>query len=161
MARNSVMDRVMAGVGAVEIRRNSVGRPAEPDDGSGQVAQYSANVAYRHLYKMKLGFESVVPVLPGADVLIQVHPVTPFEPQRLFIPSDIAYDFALVSMQLQAKSFIDGTPVNCAMFSEVALQEELEIGTIDVQDTLRMVFRNTSVLAQLLVGGFHGNKLSR
>jgi len=161
MSRNSTMDRIMSGVGAVEIRRNSVGRPAEGDPSQGPVAQYSSGVQYKHLYKMKLGFESGAPVLAGADVLIQVHPVTPFEPYRLIIPSDIAYDFALVSMQLQDKSFIDGTPVNCALFSEVALQEDLEIGTIDVQDTLRMVFRNTSALPQLLVGGFHGAKLSR
>jgi hypothetical protein len=160
--RNSVMDRVLSGVGNVEIqRRDYVGRPAMPGEGEGPAAQYTPSSPYKHQYMIDLGFTSTAAVLPGADVAINIHPVTPFAPYELQIPSDIAYDFALVSMQLQDRSFVDGDPVNCSKFSEVASPVPLEIGTIDTQDTLRCVFRNTGVAAQVLVGSFRGSKLSR
>lgn len=157
---DSTMRRVFGG-GVGDVEMNRVGRPAAPGDAL-PPATYNAQAQYTKQYAIDVGFQSVGNVPAGATVDIPVRTVTPFEPYRMTVGSDIAFDFDLVQMTLQDRLFVDGAPVQCSKYSEVAVEKiELEIGTINTTDTLILRVTNTSAVPLPFKGSFRGHKLSR
>jgi hypothetical protein len=147
------------GIGDVDI----IGAPAALSSSAREVP-YSDDNKYTKGFRIDVGFPLLGPVSvgPGVTVDVDVHTVTPFKPQLMCIPSDIAYEFSLVRMDLQDRSFVDGGAVPCSKFSEVAQNAiPLDVGTMNTTDILRMQFRNNSAGALMFSGSFSGVKLSK
>ena len=156
----TMMDDILNGVGDTDI----LGRPASAGErGSG--VTYQAETGYNSGYDIDVGFQSAAfggaLVAVGATATINVSVVRPFKPKEMRVPSSIAQDFEVVSIVLADMAFIDGAPVNCSSYSEVANTRMIDFGTINPSVPLTMVVRNVGPAPARFVGSFRGPKVTK
>lgn len=158
----SIMDRVMSGVGDVDI----LGRPAAAASGGASPVSYSPEAEYTVGYEIDFGFESatfasgaLIPV--GGSQTLVITPVTPFKPKEMRIPSAIANDFEIVDILLADRHYIDGAPIPCDNYSEVSNVGLMDIGTINTTVPLKMTVRNIGAVPARFRGNFRGMKVTR
>lgn len=160
MPRNNMMDDILNGVGDTDI----LGRPASAGERDGGV-KYQADAGYNSGYDIDVGFQSAAfggaLLAVGATATINVAVVRPFKPREMRVPSSIAQDFEVVSIVLADMSFIDGAPVNCSSYSEVANTRMIDFGTINPSVPLTMVVRNVGPVPARFVGSFRGPKVTK
>lgn len=160
MPGNNMMDEILNGVGDVDV----LGRPAATGK-RGAGVSYTEGTDYNNGYDIDVGFQSaafggaLIPV--GGTATVSVAVVRPFKPKEMRVPSSIAQDFELVSLVLADMSFVDGTPVSCSNYSEVANTRNVDFGTINPSVPLTMVVRNIGPVAARFMGSFRGTKVTK
>jgi hypothetical protein len=82
--------------------------------------------------KFPLGFPAVTIPL-GATALLETNPQFVFRPERLVVPSDIAFDVRLQDVKVGTQSqFVSTDAVPGAVFSEVAINTGISFRTAEI-----------------------------
>jgi hypothetical protein len=103
-----------------------------------------------------LGF--VPTVVPAAtSALIPSAPQNLFRPERLVIPSDIAFDFGVVDIKVGNQSqLVQSVEVPGALFSEVAIDTNVTFDTAEVGNQVSVQARNKTLAAIEFTAGLIG-----
>ena len=89
-----------------------------------------------------LGFVPTV-VAGGTSALIPSAPQNLFRPERLVIPSDIAFDLGIVDIKVGNQSqLVQSVEVPAALFSEVAIDTNVTFDTAEVGNQVSVQARN-------------------
>jgi len=103
-----------------------------------------------------LGF---VPTSVGAGATLNVPgaPQNLFRPERLVIPSDIAFDFGVTDIKVgNTSQFVQNVEVPAALFSEVAINTAVQFDTAEVGNQISISIRNKSAGAVEFTAGAVG-----
>jgi hypothetical protein len=106
--------------------------------------------------RFPIGF---VPTNVGAGVtlLIPAAPQNLFRPERLVIPSDIAFDFGVVNINVgNTSQLVQAVEVPGAMFSEVAVDTNVTFDTAEVGNQLSVQVRNKAAIQIQFTAGVLG-----
>jgi hypothetical protein len=151
------------GVGDVEI----LGSPAAETDGANvHEYQYEGQRKFVKGYKIDFGFgfdpatglPTVIPNLGRQSFFIQ--PKTPFKPEEMIIPSEIAPGLFMTKMTHMDREYMDGDPIPCSGYSEVSTRRQLDLVTINTADRFQIEFLNLSGAAVGFYGSFRGKKVT-
>jgi len=83
----------------------------------------------------------------GVTVLIPAAPQNLFRPERIIIPSDIAFDFGVVNINVgNTSQLVQAVEVPAAMFSEVAVDTNITFDTAEVGNQLSLQVRNKALI---------------
>ena len=103
-----------------------------------------------------LGF---VPTSVGAGATLNIPgaPQNLFRPERLVIPSDIAFDFGVTDIKVgNTSQFVQNVEVPAALFSEVAINTAVQFDTAAVGNQISISVRNKSAGAVEFTAGAIG-----
>lgn len=93
----------------------------------------------------------------AATVLVPSAPQNLFRPERLVIPSDIAFDLGVVDIKVGNQSqLVQSVEVPAAVFSEVAEDTNITFDTAEVGNQISVQARNKSVAAVEFTAGLIG-----
>lgn len=110
-------------------------------------AKHAAAVVQRDLNKRRrypLGFLRTS-VLAGATSNIPAAPQNLFRPERLVIPSDIAFDFSVTDIKIGNQSqFVQNVAIPGAIFSEVAIDTAVYFDTAEVGNQVTVSVTNNT-----------------
>ncbi len=97
-------------------------------------------------------------VAAGASVqLPAAAPQSLFRPERLIIPSDIAFDFGVSDIKVgNTSQFAQSSEVPAALFSEVAIDSNVNFDTAEVGNQISIAVRNKTAGAIEFTAGFVG-----
>jgi len=101
----------------------------------------------------------VVPtdINPGVQQQIPASPQNLFRPERLVIPSDIAFDSGVVDVKVgNVSQFVQSAEVPGALFSEVAINTGVNFDTAEIGNQISAVIRNKGAAAIEFSAGFVG-----
>jgi len=91
-----------------------------------------------------LGFVPTT-IAAGTSALIPSAPQNLFRPERLVIPSDIAFDLGIVDIKVGNQSqLVQSVEVPAALFSEVAIDTNVTFDTAEVGNQVSVQARNKS-----------------
>lgn len=105
---------------------------------------YVRKVGLQSRRRNPLGF---VPTSIGAGVTTQVPsaPQNLFRPERLVIPSDIAFDFGVADIKVgNVSQLVQSAELPAAIFSEVAIDTQVYFDTAEVGNQVSVQARNKS-----------------
>jgi len=103
-----------------------------------------------------LGF---VPTSVGAGATLNIPgaPQNLFRPERLVVPSDIAFDFGVTDIKVgNTSQFVQNVEVPAALFSEVAINTAIQFDTAMVGNQISISVRNKSAGAIEFTAGAIG-----
>lgn len=103
-----------------------------------------------------LGF---VPTSVGAGATLNIPgaPQNLFRPERLVIPSDIAFDFGVTDIKVgNTSQFVQNVEVPAALFSEVAINTAVQFDSAEVGNQISISVRNKSAGAVEFTAGAIG-----
>lgn len=94
--------------------------------------------------KFPLGFPAID--LPaGGSALLETNPQFVFRPERLVVPSDIAFDVRLQDVKVGTQSqFVSTDAVPAAVFSEVAINTGISFRTAEIGNGVSFTAINTT-----------------
>ncbi len=103
-----------------------------------------------------LGFQPTN-VAIAATLQIPASPQNLFRPERLVIPSDIAFDLGVVDIKVgNASQLVQSVEVPAAVFSEVAEDTNITFDTAEVGNQISVQIRNKSAAAVEFTAGLIG-----
>lgn len=103
-----------------------------------------------------LGFVPTV-VAAATSALIPSAPQNLFRPERLVIPSDIAFDFGVVDIKVGNQSqLVQSVEVPGALFSEVAIDTNVTFDTAEVGNQVSVQARNKTLAPIEFTAGLIG-----
>lgn len=154
-------EELIAGLGNTEIvgaaaaaaksaRRNALRQIAMRNAG----AVVKTGLDRRRRYP--LGFVPTV-VAAATSALIPSAPQNLFRPERLVIPSDIAFDIGVVDIKVGNQSqLVQSVEVPGALFSEVAIDTNVTFDTAEVGNQVSVQARNKTLAAIEFTAGLIG-----
>jgi hypothetical protein len=84
-------------------------------------------------------------VLTGQTLSIPAAPQNLFRPERLVIPSDIAFDFGVTDIKVgNTSQFVQNTEVPAVLFSEVAINTNVYFDSANIGNQVSVQVRNKS-----------------
>lgn len=101
----------------------------------------------------------VVPttITSGNTSTIPTTPQNLFRPERLVIPSDIAFDIGVTDVKVGNQSqFVETSEVPGALFSEVAINTGVTFDTAEIGNQISVALRNKSLTDVEFTAGFVG-----
>ena len=151
LAISGMDDEIISGAGDTEIvggRRRSGGRSAARAQELRRLVQKNAGaVINRGLDRRRrypLGFIPTT-ITAGTSLAIPSAPQNLFRPERLVIPSDIAFDLGLRDIKVGNQSqLVQSAEVPAALFSEVAINTGVTFDTAEVGNQVSVDMRNKS-----------------
>lgn len=108
-----------------------------------------------------LGF---VPTSIGAGVTLQVpsSPQNLFRPERLVIPSDIAFDFGVTDIKVgNVSQLVQSAELPAAIFTEVAIDTDVNWDTAEIGNQVSLSLRNKTAGAVEFTGALLGTIAKR
>jgi hypothetical protein len=125
-----------------------------------KIAQRNAGaVVQRELDRRRRYPLGVVPTTITAGVQSQI-PASPqnlFRPERLVVPSDIAFDSGVVDIKVgNVSQFVQSAEVPGALFSEVAINTGVNFDTAEIGNQISATIRNKSASSIEFSAGFVG-----
>ena len=136
---NELIGRAMIG-GNQLIGANSQMAEAVEQRNAGMVVDQTLSSKRRY----PLGF---VPtdVLTGQTLSIPAAPQNLFRPERLVIPSDIAFDFGVTDIKVgNTSQFVQNVEVPAVLFSEVAINTNVYFDSANIGNQVSVQVRNKS-----------------
>jgi hypothetical protein len=107
-----------------------------------------------------LGFESALPVGPGATSSITSRPQVPFRGERLIVPSDIAGSFTLLDLRVGKNSqFSSSGAVPARTFQENAVGIRLQLDTAQISQDITINVQNIGGAPQTFRASLIGSAL--
>lgn len=150
----SGMSDIFSGDGSSEI----IG--AAPNAALKQIAMRNAGaVVQRELDRRRRYPLGVVPtsITAGTQSQIPASPQNLFRPERLVIPSDIAFDSGVVDIKVgNVSQFVQSAEVPGALFSEVAINTGVNFDTAEIGNQISATIRNKSGATIEFSAGFVG-----
>lgn len=156
------LDALISGDGTSEI----IGAAAKPAANAKkkaalkQLAMRSAGaVIKRGLDRRRRYPLGVVPttITTGDTETIPTTPQNLFRPERLVIPSDIAFDVGVTDVKVGNQSqFVETSEVPGSLFSEVAINTGVTFDTAEIGNQISVQIRNKSLSDIEFVAGFVG-----
>jgi hypothetical protein len=101
----------------------------------------------------------VVPttITAGNNATIPTTPQNLFRPERLMVPSDIAFDIGVTDVKVGNQSqFVETSEVPATMFSEVAVNTGVTFDTAEIGNQISVALRNKSLADVEFTAGFVG-----
>lgn len=101
----------------------------------------------------------VVPttITSGDTATIPTTPQNLFRPERLVIPSDIAFDIGVMDVKVGNQSqFVETSEVPGSLFSEVAINTGVTFDTAEIGNQISVALRNKSLADVEFTAGFVG-----
>lgn len=125
-----------------------------------KIAQRNAGaVVQRELDRRRRYPLGVVPttITAGTQSQIPASPQNLFRPERLVIPSDIAFDSGVVDIKVgNVSQFVQSAEVPGALFSEVAINTGVNFDTAEIGNQISATIRNKSGASIEFSAGFVG-----
>ena len=125
-----------------------------------KIAQRNAGaVVQRELDRRRRYPLGVVPtnVTAGSQSQIPASPQNLFRPERLVIPSDIAFELGVVDIKVgNVSQFVQSAEVPAALFSEVAINTGVNFDTAEIGNQIAVTARNKSAATIEFSAGFVG-----
>lgn len=125
-----------------------------------QLAMRSAGaVVKRGLDRRRRYPLGVVPttITSGNVATIPTTPQNLFRPERLVIPSDIAFDIGVTDVKVGNQSqFVETSEVPGSLFSEVAINTGVTFDTAEIGNQISVALRNKSLADVEFTAGFVG-----
>lgn len=119
----------------------------------------SGAVVQRELDRRRRYPLGVVPtvITAGTQSQIPALPQNLFRPERLVIPSDIAFDAGVVDIKVgNVSQFVQSAEVPAALFSEVAINTGVNFDTAEIGNQISATIRNKSASSIEFSAGFVG-----
>lgn len=108
--------------------------------------------------RFPLGF--VPTAVAGGGATTAVIPAAPqnlFRAERVTVPSDIAFDFGVIDIKVgNSSQLVSGGEVPAAIFTEVAIDNEVTFDTAEVGNQITITVRNTNAGALTFRGALMG-----
>lgn len=125
-----------------------------------KIAQRNAGaVVQRDLDRRRRYPLGVVPttITAGTQSQIPASPQNLFRPERLVIPSDIAFDSGVVDIKVgNTSQFVQSAEVPGALFSEVAINTGVNFDTAEIGNQISATIRNKTASSIEFSAGFVG-----
>lgn len=154
------LDALISGDGTSEIIGAKAGSKAAKKAALKKLAMRSAGaVVKRGLDRRRRYPLGVVPttVSSGDTETIPTTPQNLFRPERLVIPSDIAFDIGVTDVKVGNQSqFVETSEVPGTLFSEVAINTGVTFDTAEIGNQISVQVRNKSLSDVEFVAGFVG-----
>jgi hypothetical protein len=144
----SVSGDEISGLGNTEIVGAAPARNAAVRGALRKIAMRNAGAVVENALSRRrrypLGFVPTV-IAAGTSALIPSAPQNLFRPERLVIPSDIAFDIGVVDIKVGNQSqLVQSVEVPAALFSEVAIDTNVTFDTAEVGNQVSVQARNKS-----------------
>lgn len=153
------LDQLISGDGTSEIIGSSAPKAAKKR-ALKQLAMRSAGaVIKRGLDRRRRYPLGVVPttITSGSNATIPTTPQNLFRPERLVIPSDIAFDIGVTDVKVGNQSqFVETSEVPGSLFSEVAINTGVTFDTAEIGNQISVALRNKSLADVEFTAGFVG-----
>lgn len=157
-------DFLVSGNGSSEIIGALVGAAAQGDPKARAAlakiaSRNSGAVVQRELDRRRRYPLGVVPtsITAGTQSQIPASPQNLFRPERLVIPSDIAFDSGVVDIKVgNVSQFVQSAEVPGALFSEVAINTGVNFDTAEIGNQISCTIRNKSGATFEFSAGFVG-----
>lgn len=161
---NGMPDLLVSGDGSSEIIGALVGAAQAGNQKAravvAKIAQRNAGaVVQRELDRRRRYPLGVVPttITAGTQSQIPASPQNLFRPERLVIPSDIAFDSGVVDIKVgNTSQFVQSAEVPGALFSEVAINTGVNFDTAEIGNQISATIRNKSASSIEFSAGFVG-----
>jgi hypothetical protein len=158
LAVSGMGDLLVSGDGSSEIIGAAVANNQRA--ALAKIAQRNAGaVVQRELDRRRRYPLGVVPTLINAGLQAQI-PASPqnlFRPERLVIPSDIAFDAGVLDIKVgNVSQFVQSAEVPGALFSEVAINTGVNFDTAEIGNQISATIRNKSGAQIEFSAGFVG-----
>ncbi len=154
------LDALISGDGTSEIIGAAKNGNAKKKAALRQLAMKSAGaVIKRGLDRRRRYPLGVVPttITAGNTQTIPTTPQNLFRPERLVIPSDIAFDIGVADVKVGNQSqFVETTEVPGTLFSEVAINTGVTFDTAEIGNQISVALRNKSLADVEFSAGFVG-----
>jgi hypothetical protein len=138
-------------------------RPAAVMHRARQIDPNAVAVIQRRLStrrKFPLGFP-VVAIPAGGSALLETNPQFVFRPERLVVPSDIAFDIRLQDVKVGTQSqFVSTDPVPAAVFSEVAINTGISFKTAEIGNGVSFTAINIAAQQTLFSAAIIGTSVT-
>lgn len=125
-----------------------------------QLAMRSAGAVVKRGLDRRRRFPlGVVPtqITSGDTETIPTTPQNLFRPERLVIPSDIAFDIGVTDVKVGNQSqFVETSEVPASLFSEVAINTGVTFDTAEIGNQISVQVRNKSLADVEFTAGFVG-----
>lgn len=153
-------DLLVSGDGSSEIIGAAANPAAARRAALARVAQRNAGaVVQRQLDRRRRYPLGVVPttITAGTQSQIAASPQNLFRPERLVIPSDIAFDSGVVDIKVgNVSQFVQSAEVPGALFSEVAINTGVNFDTAEIGNQISATIRNKSAASFEFSAGYVG-----
>lgn len=153
------LDALISGDGTSEII-GAAPKAAQKKQALKQLAMRSAGaVIKRGLDRRRRYPLGVVPttITSGDTETIPTTPQNLFRPERLVIPSDIAFDIGVTDVKVGNQSqFVETSEVPGSLFSEVAINTGVTFDTAEIGNQISVQIRNKSLSDVEFTAGFVG-----
>lgn len=153
------LDALISGAGDTEIIGAAKADPKR-QAALRQLAMRSAGaVVKRGLDRRRRYPLGVVPtsISSGDTATIPTTPQNLFRPERMAIPSDIAFDIGVTDVKVGNQSqFVETSEVPGALFSEVAINTGVTFDTAEIGNQISVAVRNKSLSDVEFTAGFVG-----
>lgn len=164
LAVNGAPDFLVGGDGSSEIIGALVGAAQAGNSKAkavlAKISQRNAGaVVQRELDRRRRYPLGVVPttITAGTQSQIPASPQNLFRPERLVIPSDIAFDSGVVDIKVgNVSQFVQSAEVPGALFSEVAINTGVNFDTAEIGNQISATIRNKSGATFEFSAGFVG-----
>jgi hypothetical protein len=157
LAVSGMGDLLVSGDGSSEIIGNV---PAAQKAALSAIARRNAGaVVQRELDRRRRYPLGVVPttITAGTQSQIPAAPQNLFRPERLVIPSDIAFDSGVVDIKVgNVSQFVQSAEVPGALFSEVAINTGVNFDTAEIGNQISATIRNKSGASIEFSAGYVG-----
>jgi len=154
------LDALISGDGTSEIIGAAKPGSAKKKAALKQLAMRSAGaVIKRGLDRRRRYPLGVVPttITSGDTETIPTTPQNLFRPERLVIPSDIAFDIGVTDVKVGNQSqFVETSEVPGSLFSEVAINTGVTFDTAEIGNQISVQVRNKSLADVEFTAGFVG-----
>jgi hypothetical protein len=153
-------DDLIAGLGNTEIVGAAANRKQAVRGALRKIAMRNAGAVVENSLSRRrrypLGFVPTA-IAAGTSSLIPSAPQNLFRPERLVIPSDIAFDLGVVDIKVGNQSqLVQSVEVPAALFSEVAIDTNVTFDTAEVGNQVSVQARNKSGAALEFTAGLIG-----
>lgn len=154
------LDALISGDGTSEIIGAAASKNAKKKAALKQLAMRSAGaVVKRGLDRRRRYPLGVVPttIASGDTSTIPTTPQNLFRPERMVIPSDIAFDVGVADVKVGNQSqFVETSEVPGSLFSEVAINTGVTFDTAEIGNQISVAVRNKSLADVEFTAGFVG-----
>lgn len=147
---DEVLDALISGMGNTDIIGKRASKKAKAKAALKRIARRRAGAIVKNPLERRrrypLGF---VPTSVATTVTssIPAAPQNLFRPERLVIPSDIAFDFGVPDVKVgNTSQFVQNVEVPGAIFSEVAIDTGVHFDTAEVGNQISCQVRNKSAV---------------
>lgn len=106
--------------------------------------------------RFPIGFVTTL-IGPGDQAVVPAAPQNLFRPERVVIPSDIAFDLLVQDIKVgNSSQLVSGAPIPAAVFSEVAVDTHVHFKTAEIGSQISIVIQNISDQEVLFRGAMFG-----